>query len=149
MYHEKPNLMRCPADVVYPHKADGNMYYTGSYAALLNSRESTDSGSGWMECNGNGAQSGAGVTYHRISKLPGRSVLFIEMERKADGTIYPAAPICGAENYDCTRTHAMDIGETRPLGYNHSSSRMANYCRADGSVHSVSVGTKWQRDLSF
>ena len=149
MYHEKTNIMRCPMDITYPYKDAGKEYYPGSYGPVLNSREDTKAGPGWLECGGNGKQSSEGVVYHRISKLPGASVLFIEMGRKADGTIYPAAPVCGAQNYDCIKTHVADIGETRPLGYNHSSSRMANYCRADGSVHSVGVGTKWKEDLSF
>lgn len=146
--HKKVNnVMRCPTDTDYP--IDGE-YYTGSYAPILNSGVAVGlkTGSGWMECDGNGGQETApGVTYHRIFKIRGASVLFIEMTRKTDGTLRSATPIYSAVNYDCIKLSIGDTAETRPLGYRHSYS--ANYCRTDGSVHSVGVGRKWKDDLSF
>ncbi len=151
MYHEKANnVMRCPMDSLYPFKDGSKEYYPGSYAPVLNStgKVGLKTGSGWMECDGNGGQDNPpGVTYNRISKLRGASVLFIEMTRKNDGTLYAAAPIYSASTHDCVKLSIGDTTETRPIGYRHS--RSANYCRADGSVHSVTVGTKWKDDLSF
>ena len=54
MYHEKTNIMRCPMDITYPYKDAGKEYYPGSYGPVLNSREDTKSGPGWLECGGNG-----------------------------------------------------------------------------------------------
>ena len=151
MNHDKVNnVMRCPMDTIYARKVNDKNYYTGSYAAILNSNTGSISGPGWLECASNGAQ-GTKVIYHRISSLRGASVLFIEMERKADGTLQNSSPMPGAGggNYDCIKTSIADTAETRPAGFRHNSSRSANYGRADGSVHSVSVGMKWKEDLSF
>ena len=151
MYHDKVNnVMRCPMDTIYAKKESGKNYYMGSYAVILNSKDGSTSGPGWMECEGNGGQ-GSKVTYHRLSSLRGASVLFIEMERKDDGTLKASAPLlnAGGGNYDCIKTSIADTAETRSAGFQHNSSRSANYGRADGSVHSVSVGMKWKEDLSF